>query len=311
MKKNYKEANQGLVVILGNGFDIDLGYPTRYQDFVNNDNPRESGGFPFVRGGNDYNALGKYVLDAAIRQWYDLENVLSEYGELHKYSSKTDGDKEDYLRLIQALSLYLSSIDYSHPKRDSVAALLWNSFKDSKSFPFVYSFNYTNLSKIGGYIGLGIAPIFHVHGSLDNNDIILGVGDYSTLSNSTDFLYKTSNPKYKSTRLLDDLDTCRQIIFFGQSLSKVDYPYFEGFFKKVAMGEYVGDRKKYIRIFTYDESSRMNILRNLRNMNKGMIALSNYSDFDIIRTKDNMDQSKVEDVISRLKGDDALGATRE
>jgi hypothetical protein len=81
----------------------------------------------------------------------------------------------------------------------------------------------------------------------------------------------------------------------------VDYPYFEDFFKDVASRKYMGDKKKYIRVFTSDEKSRLEILDNLRGMNSGLIKLRGYSDFDIIRTKEDIDMLKVQDVIDHLK----------
>lgn len=87
---------------------------------------------------------------------------------------------------------------------------------------------------------------------------------------------------------------------FGLSLSRVDYPYFEGFFRKVASGAYHGDKRKYIRVITLDDNSRMDILRNLRTMNQGMLALFSNSDFDIVMTKDNTDEQKVSDIIAKI-----------
>lgn len=84
-------------------------------------------------------------------------------------------------------------------------------------------------------------------------------------------------------------------------MSQVDYPYFEDFFRDVAGQKYMGDKRKYIRIFTYDEQSRMDILDNIRRMNSGMVKLMGYSDFDIVRTKDNMDETKVGEVLHHLE----------
>lgn len=41
----------------------------------------------------------------------------------------------------------------------------------------IYSFNYTNLSKIFNSFSLGCVKCQYVHGSLDDNNIILGTGD--------------------------------------------------------------------------------------------------------------------------------------
>ena len=296
----------GNLFILGNGFDLDLGFPTSYKHFYENDNAIGNGGFPFVKGGMDYSALGRFVLEhACINGWFSLEDVLAKYGSRRVFSNGESPtfDKEDYLKLVSSLSLYLKSIDYSTPNKDSVAARVLKALCDCMLPPTVYTFNYTDITAIADTLGSPVGNVSFIHGSLSTNDIVLGVGDYAKLTSSYDFMYKTSNPQYKSTDLFHELDICDNILFFGLSLSQVDYPYFEDFFKKIASGAYGAERKKFIRIFTYDEASRMEILRNLRDMNEGMIALYNYADFDIVRTKDNLDEGKVAEIINKIENE--------
>lgn len=320
----------GNLLILGNGFDLNLGFLTSYKDFVNNKNEPGNGAFPFVKGEDCCSKLGKFIQNAtSIKRWYDLENILAEYGKrenpnnfsvdlygiqfnfgrLLSEAKKTKrkekniaSDKEDYYKLINSLTLYLKSIDLSHPNADSVAArLLKVLFGSIGGPPVIYSFNYTDLSIIGQGLGLDISPdlVNHVHGSLNNNDIILGVGDYAELRDEVDYMYKTFSEKYHSSQLFQALDTCDTILIFGLALSQVDYPYFADFFKRLASGE-VNETKKIVRIFTYDDVSRAEILRNLRRMNKSMINLVNYCDFDIVRTKDNIDEQKVSAILEEI-----------
>jgi hypothetical protein len=328
--------DHGNLLILGNGFDLNLGYPTSYKDFVNNTNAPDNGAFPFAKGKEIHSKLGKYIQNATlIKRWYDLENVLAEYGkredpyelnvnvlgvnlnfgrllsEAKKISKREKiiaADKEDYYKLIKSLTLYLKSIDLSHPIDDSVAARLLKALYSSLGGPpVIYSFNYTDLSVIGQSLGLDISPdsVNHVHGCLKNDDVILGVGDYADLRDEMDYMYKTFSKKYHSSQLFQALESCDTILIFGLALSQVDYPYFADFFKKLATGNVNRENKKLVRIFTYDDNSRGEILRNLRHMNKSMINLVNYCDFDIIRTKDNVDEQKVsvilEGVVNRWK----------
>lgn len=322
----------GNLLIIGNGFDLDLGFPTSYNHFVNNRNEPNNGAFPFVKGGEGYSRLGKFILNAtAIKRWYDLENILAEYGkrkdpydfgvevmgvELNfgKLLSETKRrkkiekiiaeDKEDYYKLIKSLTLYLKSIDLSHPKADSVAARLLKALYESLGgTPAIYTFNYTDLSVIGQGLGVNINPEYvnHVHGSLKNDDIILGVGDYAELRDEVDYMYKTSSERYHSSQLFQALEVCDNILIFGLALSQVDYPYFADFFKKLTSGDVDYENKKTVRIFTYDDHSRQEILRNLRSMNKSMINLVNYCDFDIVRIKDGVDEAKVAAILDNIK----------
>ena len=298
-----KIEGSGNLFIIGNGFDIDLGFPTTYRDFVNNNNAPEYGEFPFRGDGAGYYALGRFIQQrATINNWYGLEDILAKYGSL-KYISVNEDPQEtekenrnDYELLVSRLFSYLNSLDYKQPNQGSVAARILRMYKDAT--PTVYSFNYTNLVSIASALGLYYDEPYYVHGSLKNKNIILGVGDYAELGNTADFMYKTSNPCYRSSQLFEDLDKCETVIIFGLSLSRVDYPYFEGFFKKIASGAY--HAKKYVRIITASEHSKMEILRNLRRMNDGMISLFNNSDFDIIRTKDDIDEEKVIALIDRI-----------
>lgn len=301
-------GDYGNLLIIGNGFDLDLEFKTSYKHFFENNNGLGQSGFPFVRGGNDFHALGRFILDQfSVHSWYGLEDILAQYGSRGVYSynqgESAKTDRMDYDILVNSLALYLNSLDLSRPKKDSVAARVLEALCNCLIPPTIYSFNYTDVSSIGDALGLATGTVSYVHGNLKDNNIILGVGDYGKLIPPFDYMYKTTNPHYRSTNLFQELDACNNLIIFGLSLSPVDYPYFEAFFKKVASGEYGKDRRKFIRIFTYDEDSRMDILRNLRAMNQGMIALFNNSDFDIIRTKDNMDEAKVSALIEKIENE--------
>lgn len=79
---------------------------------------------------------------------------------------------------------------------------------------------------------------------------------------------------------------------------RMSYTYFEDFFRHVSEGKFI--KRKYIRIFTCDEISKRDIMYNLRQMNKGLIKLFSYSDFDIVMTKESSDQKKMDEVIEFL-----------
>ena len=283
--------------IFGNGFDINLGFPTKYEDYFKSDQ------FPFVHNDSQCHALGHFVYNNGLLQkWYDLENLLAEYGRSIGTMSEAgiQGDKEDYIRLVRGLADYLRTIDFKHPCIGSTAARVLRAADDQLVPPTIYSFNYTDFVPVAKALGIHYSEVHHVHGSLRNDDIVLGVGEYVKLDSNISYLHKTSSLAYKSSGILNALETHNTIIIFGLSLSQVDYPYFEDFFRDVSFRKYTGELKKYIRVFTYDEKSRLEILDNLRSMNGGMIKLMGYCDFDIIRTMDDSDYLKVEEVIEHL-----------
>lgn len=298
--------NAETLLVLGNGFDLNLGYKTAYSDFCSPDNdlPYDGGGFPFIRNAYDFHDLGNFILrKTGIEKWYDLENILAEYGELRKdsyqgivSSVQLRNDEADYNMLVNALRMYLENQDYSNPLKNSVAARVLKAAYSGLVAAKVYSFNYTDLAQIGAALGIEGCNAIHIHGNLQGKDIILGVGDYAHLPKGLSFMYKTDNVEYKNTQFLNDLKNCKRIVIFGLSLSQVDYPYFEDLFKILANGE----SDKYVRIITHDDAARRDILFNLRGMNSGMIKLKNYCNIDVIRTKDNVDEDKVIELLSVL-----------
>lgn len=140
LETNIPFSDPQRLLVLGNGFDLDLGYKTGYKDFVQNENPFEEGHFPFIKGRNDYHALGRFILKCTgVQKWYDLENILAEYGRVdpsREYKSiiralssfpgnavetlfgsitnkmydceeRVSSDRKDYNRLVKNLQLYL------------------------------------------------------------------------------------------------------------------------------------------------------------------------------------------------------------
>ena len=283
--------------ILGNGFDLNLDFPTSYKDFFSSDFS------PFVHKDHGCHSLGRFIYQKGVLdKWYDLENLLAEYGKNvgRMDDEGVQGDKDDYKKLVHGLADYLATIDFSKPNVNSVAAKILGAAEDLIVPPKFYTFNYSDFSTIALALGINCSTASHIHGSLRSKNIVLGVGEYVRLSPCVSYLHKTSNPTYNSGGILNALESYDTIIIFGLSLSQVDYPYFEDFFKDVSSRRYRGDRKKYIRIFTRDEKSRMEILDNLRGMNSGLIKLMGYCDFDIIKTEDNSDELKVKEVINHL-----------
>ena len=98
LREEYKHVNQyqryesnmkKKVFIIGNGFDLDLGWRTRFKDFVNSDycpiRPAGCGSCPM----EEY--LARKI---DIERWYDLECILREYA-VDGYESHRKADPRD------------------------------------------------------------------------------------------------------------------------------------------------------------------------------------------------------------------------
>ena len=97
-------------IVIGNGFDINLGLPTSYKDFV-----KSSHFDDMIKRGNE---LAKYLKSKyELQNWIDIENELKTYS-----LERSDASfKFNYQLLTFALINYLDNLDYSLMKRASAA----------------------------------------------------------------------------------------------------------------------------------------------------------------------------------------------
>lgn len=168
----------------------------------------------------------------------------------------------------------------------------------------IVTFNYTDLNETTGF-DIKV-PVYHIHGKVSKGsttNLILGIQDNVEVDKSYSYVIKSHSPYYHSSHIIDMLENADEVIFFGHSLGETDYPYFSDFFqmqcKKIAP-----ENRKKIRIFTYNEKSRLDILFQLRMMNDKQTRLFfENSDFALYRTEDNMDEIKIQEYFKELISD--------
>lgn len=288
------------VLIIGNGFDLDLELKTSYNNFY------ESDFWPF----REPNTLMGVFLEQErnINNWMDLEEKIGEYairsyvGDIVTQKHYHQKNKEDFDRIVSNLGKFLSISENGAINKNSTASKVLSAQLKSHSIPEIITFNYTSIKKIAQRLDIQtVFTPYHIHGSLLDNNIILGVGEKYSYNNfklpeTNDFFYKTSSPQYDPPQIAEILDKATKITFFGLSLGGMDAPYFSGLFQNLS--KQVG---KTITFFTFDDRSRLQILRHLRSV-EGI----NLNDvwtrhrFEFIRTKDNVDEAKVSNYIQRL-----------
>ena len=283
------------ILILGNGFDLDMGLKTRYSDFAASDEWKECA--------NEESNLYKYLeTKKNIERWIDLEAELYNYATFNLTRSYTYVKDELYFRdLHQCLRKYLQKQQEEKINVKSSAAGILSSVANNASFRNIYSFNYTDLNIYAKQLGIEIKSNCHyIHGSLSENSIILGV-DERPLASKYDFLHKTMSPNYQSHNLFEDLKVADEVIFFGLSFGDIDFTYFKKFFLSQSNGERLGKRKKKITIITWDEESRSDILKKLKSMNVDRQELYAQSEFVMIRTSLTEDRVKLNKLCERLR----------
>lgn len=283
------------ILVLGNGFDLDLGLKTRYSDFAGSDEWRKYSS----KEGN----LFKYLdVKKEIERWFDLESELFSYANPKVYRIRTlDADKLFFNKLHEDLNIYLKKEQQKEINVNSYAAKLLKVVIQNASFKNIYSFNYTDLSIFAGQLGLEIkSKCNYIHGKLSDNSLILGVNE-NKLHPKYDFLRKTMSPYYRSHNLFEDLYAADEVIFFGLSFGDIDYTYFNEFFRSQSSGGLLKGKKKKITIITWDEESRSDILLQLKKMDVDIQKLYGQSNFQLIRTSCNEDKGKFEELCDRLK----------
>lgn len=275
------------VLIIGNGFDLDLGWKTRYSDFANSK----------FWIGDSYSSDLKSRLnqDKNIEKWFDLEMSLLNYAKADEsgyhsspYEYTKERDKQCFKELTQGLSSYLKAEENKPVDKGSVAAKVLRGILSNGYFTSIYSFNYTSLYQIAHQLGFPSDFRYeHVHGSVASDSIILGVEDGADLHPGYSFLYKTFSPHYESHHIQYDLLEANEVVFFGHSLGQNDYHYFRNFFRRQCDESLERKQGKRITFFTYDDASRIGIMEQLRNMNeKKTNYLFGLNDLEFICTKD-------------------------
>lgn len=293
------------VFIIGNGFDLDLGWKTRYSDFAKS---------PFWHSeGISYDGLSEFLYNKSqLEKWFDLEMALLEYASTddgHRFFSRNDyalrKDRNQFDLLTTSLMDYLAKEQEKPIYKESVAAKVFRAIIANGYFTSIYTFNYTDLYKIAIQLGLNSSfPFEYVHGSLEKRNAILGVEDKTDLQQGYSFLYKTFNSHYESHHIQYDLAEADEVVFFGHSLGKNDYHYFQQFFRRQSTEELTRNQSKRITIFTYDDNSRINLMEQLREMNdKNTNLLYSMNDFQLICTKDGLESERLKRFLFHLKKD--------
>lgn len=223
------------LLILGNGFDLDLGWKTSYADFYKS----KKDDCKYYIGAN------KFFVEASFDCWCNLEMYLRNCA----ITIKTEEDAEAlwYLWICwrSNLFVYLYREACKIVDEKSCAYSLLNSVKDCR----IASFNYTNpfetvLNKD--------VDVFHVHNSLNETNagvpkIIIGFDETAIKENPiiesneslrvmTKSISDNNDKVDRKSHLLQLLRNSDNIVFYGLSLSITDSDYFKKFFEMLITG---------------------------------------------------------------------------
>ena len=286
------------VLIIGNGFDLDLGLKTKYSDFAASEEWEDMYAKESIRS-TSYSLL-KYLNDRKdTDNWFDIEQALLEYAHIKTksvWSHDVKTDQHEYRILCKTLVQYLDKHINSQNRNlsNTFAAEVLRCFQYNSELRKIYTSNFTPLDLFIRVIPLlHPVPFTYIHGSIKDHNIIVGfetnhlesiIPDYS-------FLLKSNHPSYQHTQMHQDMIDADEVIIFGHSLNRIDSVLFEDYFRELTIKN---DINRRLTIITKDESSRQNILMNIRNMGISVPKLYSRAKLEFILTEQRKEKEKYE-----------------
>lgn len=231
------------VIVIGNGFDIDLGWRTSYRDFY-----ECKKGWEMFK--TDEDDLFQYIIKHVAENWFDFERTLHEYCVK---KSKEDVSKDiiskdlnTYKSLKSELGFFIQERSKEAVNKHSFAYRLLEKYIEvckyrlsGDSAPLLYSFNYTALDDVAKQIdpkwNFSYSPL---HGTLKRNNIIFGFHDDMNIIREYRDLQKSSDGPFDPAQFVNPLMDASNIIFFGVSMGYIDSVYFKKMFQRVSV---IGD----------------------------------------------------------------------
>lgn len=258
------------ILIIGNGFDLNQGLKTGYQDFVKSEE--------FDHLLKENNHLGIYLNNKnELERWIDIENELTNYS---KYTAHVRGDigkdfYKNFVLLSNSLKQYLYRISNQPLQRKSHSYKLIEKLIDSNFV--IFDFNYTETTKkILVDLGLPLKEIdkrlTKVHGSLQEEQIIFGVEDNAEINPTHVFLRKAYNQSFKGTNINYALNKTENLHIFGHSLGKTDHMYFREFFHSHSLyGNH--NQRKQIDLYYFREEGYHQSFMQLDEMTQNKLSI--------------------------------------
>lgn len=253
------------ILIIGNGFDLNLGLETAYTNFIQSN---------FFQELTTKNMLCGYLNNRhGLKNWIDIEN------ELKIYSNEIDDEdfEDNYNELCDSLMNYLDSLDYELINTSSKAYQVLEKIKDLDFL--IIDFNYTLSTEILlKKFGLNDEKIkerlIKIHGTVKERKIIFGVEDKARIDRSHVFLKKSFNSNFTPIHFKTVFDNASNIVFFGHSLGETDHMYFHIFLSELAIIQHNKNiyihhfgKKAYTEIFMQLDTLTNNSLSGFRQNN--------------------------------------------
>lgn len=278
--------NHNTLLVLGNGFDLDLGLKTSFKDFMQSSRYdlklENSYMFRLIKDKNKWGDIEGVLRDAVLNSISNNDNsadkeinktwqlLRNEWGE---YLPQYIDDVQNLLKQVLLNEVDKKKTDSVPIKIDSCAYSLAKCVSD---WGAVFSFNYTNPADF--LFGIWPNDIHFIHNSFVPhkyspypmyqiaNFLTIGIDSKRINEQLIDREYLSPIIKlnFVETSLLDELSQAMvdadNIIFFGHSMSITDSDYFEDFFKGMTDNSIIDKRLFFV---TYNQKSLNDIKANM------------------------------------------------
>ena len=267
--------------IIGNGFDLDLGFKTSYADFIGSDEFKE-----LIKPSSDC-SFAKYLNEKyrGDYKWMDIENELKIFIN-NIYDKNGASFKQEFNLLKKSLREYLNRVTTNEKiNYNSNAARICNKILTDLKNNIevrVVNFNYTNtlpyvVKKINSDNGSRSVETekiiyFNPHGEIKNG-IVFGIEDGALVDNKKDFLYLTkgADSSHVNSDWHESYYKSSEITIFGHSLGDSDFDSFDPLFGYLVSTR---DSKKTIKLYYLDDDVDFYNMRIDKYTRGGLTALS-------------------------------------
>lgn len=237
------------LIILGNGFDLDLGWKTSYKDFFQ---AKQDSFYQL----NDLSYI-KQMIDGEC--WYNLEGYLRQC--VLSMEQTEVKQLNDFWQICSnfMLDYFIKNLSEFKTNYNSCAYHLMAALNDS----IVYTFNYTN-----PFVkeGITVPEIHFIHGKLEGSingtqmklGVDIGVVKQNELSKGS--YLKPLLKSDANIEILCQLKKSHNIIIYGHSLSITDSDYFKLLFEYITSNRFTS---KSLYFVVYDANGLQMIKNNM------------------------------------------------
>lgn len=271
-------------LIIGNGFDLDLGLHTRFIDFMNSSDFRKIEK-DFKHGDNGF-FIHLNEVKNDINSWLDFENELVNYSNLIllndsiKYKNKLINDFENcFDKFNVGFANYLKKLPFNSII-DKIDTCAYQTIKEiaSNNTNKIIVFNFTpSVEILLKHFNVPEEQIerrvLYVHGKLSEKNTITGIIDDVLPTDSTEFHFLLKS-RATACDIFEEISDCNKITFFGHSLGKQDTMYFKKYFNEYLMPKEMDESLKLKLIFIdFDKKGHSKLNAQINRLTLGRSSL--------------------------------------